>query len=104
MDEFDEKDPLWDLLGRAKRTEASPYFARKVLRAVQNNDRQSFSLTTFWRWLIPTSAFAAVMIGWSAYHWQQEQSVAEFNEYFDSAADLSSLVAQESTSFWVDTN
>jgi len=104
MDDFNEKDALWNLLGRAKPAKASPYFVRKVLREVREGGRQSLPLQTFFRWLIPASAFAAVVIGWTAYQWQQDQSVAEFNEYFDTIADLPSLVAQEDLSVWVGTN
>lgn len=44
---------LWDLLGRARKTQASPYFARKVIRAI--NDPVPSPLTlwplTLWNWL-----------------------------------------------------
>ncbi|MFZ4682040.1 MAG: hypothetical protein ACOYMS_06035 [Terrimicrobiaceae bacterium] len=104
MDEFNEKDTLWDLLGRAKPVKASPYFVRKVLREVKESGRPGHRRSAFLRWLIPTSAFAAVVMGWTAYQWQHEQSVAEFNEYFDTIADLPSLVAQEDVSIWAETN
>lgn len=35
MSEFDSKDPLWKLLGQARVTEPSPFFARNVLRALR---------------------------------------------------------------------
>jgi len=104
MDEFNEKDALWDLLGQAKPVKASPYFVRKVLREVKESGRREFPLKAYIRWLIPASAFAAVVMGWTAYQWQHEQAVAEFNEYFDTIADLPSLVAQEDVSMWAETN
>jgi len=106
MDEFDKNDPVWDLLGEARRTEASPWFAGKVLRAVRaTEEKPSFSLSSLWRWLIPASAFAAVAIGWSIHVQQEHQrELAEFNEYFDSAAELSSLVAMDVSQYWEDAN
>ena len=98
----DEKDQLWDLLGKARKTEVSPYFTRKVLRAVREERKPAFSFFILLRWLVPASACAALVIGGSAYFWQQEQKTAEFNEYFDTAADLQSLVVQDDTSFWID--
>ena len=102
MDERNEQDALWDLLGQARQTEASPYFTRKVLRAVQEEKRPAFSFSVLLRWLLPVSACAALAIGWSAYSWQQETKSDEFNAYFDMAADMQSLVVQDDTSVWVD--
>ena len=99
MKENDETDALWDLMGHASRQEASPYFARKVLRALEQEKASRLpSLFQVLRWLIPTSACAAIAFGWFAY---QEQEQAQFNAYFDSAADMQSLVAQEDPSSWI---
>lgn len=35
MSDFDSKDPLWKLLGQARTTEPSPFFARNVLRTLR---------------------------------------------------------------------
>jgi hypothetical protein len=99
MDDFKEKDPLWDLLGRSRRIEASPYFVRKVMRAIQEEKRPQFSWVALLRWLIPTAAFAALVIGWVAYQHDQEEA---FNADFDDAADLQSLIASEDASLWLD--
>jgi len=104
MDDFNEKDALWDLLGRAKPAKASPYFVRKVLREVKEGGRRGLPVKAFFRWLIPASAFAAAVIGWTAYQWQHDQSLAEFNACFDTIADLPSLVAQEDMSGWIEAN
>jgi hypothetical protein len=94
----DEKDDaLWQLLGRARRAEASPYFARKVLRAVQEQDQRSWFPGSLLRWLIPTAACAALVIGWLSYRNQQDDL---FNADFDSAADLPSLVAYDESLVW----
>ncbi len=102
MDELNEKDALWNLLGNARKIEASPYFTRQVLREVRRqNERPARSLSFLLRWLVPASAAAALVIGWSALHWQHNQSEEEFNAYFDSAADLQSLVAQEDAAIFI---
>jgi len=96
MKENDEKDALWNLLGNASHQEASPFFARKVLRALEEEETSHVpSIFRIMRWLIPASACAAVAFGWFAY---QQQEEAQFNAYFDSAADMQSLVAQEDVS------
>jgi len=105
MDEYNENDALWDLLGKAPKKEASPYFARKVMRAIaQEQERPRFSLAHLLRWLVPTAACAglALAIGWTTMQHQREQE--EFNAYFDTAADLQSLVVYEDSPAWMDTN
>jgi len=98
MDDYKENDALWELLGRARRVEASPYFARKVLGAIHKEERRPwFSVGALLRWIIPTAACAGLIIGWATYQHQQEGT---FNVYFDSAADLQSLVASEDSSVW----
>ena len=98
MDDFKEHDPLWDLLGRARRVNASPYFTRKVLTAIRDGERPRFSLATLLRWVIP-AACAALIIGWPIYQHEQQDA---FNAYFDSAADLQSLIASEDPSLWLE--
>jgi hypothetical protein len=99
MDDFKEKDPLWELLGRSRRIGASPYFVRRVLRAIHEEKPSRFSWVALWRWLIPTAACAALVIVWATY--QQDDQEA-FDAYFDEAADLQSLVASEDGSMWLD--
>ena len=89
MDDF-EDDPLWELLGRSPRAEASAYFARK---------RPRFTINALLRWFIPAAASAALLIGWSVYRHEEQDT---FDAIFDSAADLQSLVAAEDTSVWLD--
>ena len=104
MDDFKENDALWDLLGRARQVKASPYFARKVLSAIREEKRPRFSLAALLRWVIPAGACAALIIGWSIYQqelYQHEQQDA-FDAYFDSAADLQSLIASEDVSLWLE--
>ncbi len=65
-DGFDRDDPLWDLLGRAsKPPEPSPYFARRVLRdldEVKPAVRWFSRLRHFQVW-VPVAAAIALMLG-----------------------------------------
>ncbi|HEY5814109.1 MAG TPA: hypothetical protein VIT23_15815 [Terrimicrobiaceae bacterium] len=100
MDEQKEEDALWELLGRARRVKASPYFARKVMRAIQEQDQTaSFSWKILLRWFLPTAACAGLVLGWMTYQHQQEDL---FNAEFDSAADLESLVASDDSLAWLE--
>ena len=114
MDSFDDKDPVWKLLGRAPQKKASPYFVRKVLRAVREEETRepAFSWLRALRWLAPLMACVALAIGVPLYSGKQgaatttfastsPETAAEFNEYFDSVADLDSLLASDDASNWV---
>jgi hypothetical protein len=100
MDNEEENDALWKLLDRARSVEASPYFARKVIGAIQKQERHPwFSLGVLLRWLIPSAACAGLIFGWLTYQHQQEDI---FNADFDRAADLQSLVASEDSLAWLE--
>ena len=100
MDKDEENDALWELLGRARRVEASPYFARRVVAAIRNQEkRPRFSVSVLLRWLIPSAACAGLVLGWLSYQNQQQDL---FDADFDRTADLQSLVASEDSFLWVD--
>ncbi len=102
MDHKEEQDALWQLLGRAKPVEASPWFTQKVMRQVRAEAQpaRGWTLQSLMRWLVPVSAVAAVAIAFSVH--QQQQTVADFNDQFDQAADLQSLVAFDNSSVWTE--
>jgi hypothetical protein len=62
----DDRDPLWELLGQARQAEASPFFARNVVRDVRSagQNRAGFFrwLHRSWRIAIPALAAAAVVV------------------------------------------
>jgi hypothetical protein len=98
MDKDEENDALWELLGRAPRVEASPYFARRVVATVRDQqDRPRFSLSLLLRWLIPSAAVVGLVLGWLSYQ-NQEQDV--FAADFNRTADLQSLVTSED--LWIE--
>jgi hypothetical protein len=56
----EEHDDLWDLLGRAKETKASPFFSRNVLRAIRESESQPTGLFV---WLRTRWSLAAIAAG-----------------------------------------
>lgn len=94
--EFPENDALWNLLGKANRHEASPFFARNVLREI----RQTAPVRTPWalpRWLAP-AAFVAIVAGFVITLGQSTSRdtgtpiSAELAFYIDEAAQLEQIV------------
>jgi hypothetical protein len=59
----EEDEKLWDLLGRATESAASPFFARNVLRKIREAQGESAS-RRWWnvRWLVPAAGVAVVII------------------------------------------
>jgi len=62
-------DPLWDLLGKARPVEVSPYFARNVLREVRlaqthrtAEPPQGFASILFKRWRLLLAGCAAICV------------------------------------------
>jgi len=106
MNKDEEKDALWDLLGQVREPTVSPYFARNVLRTMrQDQAARKWSWPSILRWVLPASGVAAVLIGWTALQWRQDQQEQkEFAATFDAAAELSSLVVVGTMAPWMDVN
>ena len=54
----EEKDDLWDLLGRAKAPEPSAFFSRDVLRAIREEEQEKSGFF-FWlrrHWLVTSAS------------------------------------------------
>ena len=110
MDSFDSNDPLrdgdvdlWRLLGKAHRAEASPYFARKVLRAVETASQPA----AWWRFLLKTVAPAAVCAGIAIAALVglggSSPKVAETTDIeFETIQSLDLLVSNYESSIWLD--
>lgn len=114
-DGFDRNDPLWDLLGRAsKPPEPSPYFARRVLRDLDEVKPAAgwFSRLRLFQVWVPVAAAIALMLG-AAQFWMptavRVQEVVVTDEGLLPAnpdqriatvlADLDELIAFEDTQF-----
>lgn len=63
MDEF-RSDPLWDLLGRARRPKPSPWLTTRIMAAVRSDQEHGApaSVRKIWRWLAVPASIAAVVL------------------------------------------
>ena len=91
-DDFPENDALWNLLGKASHPEASPFFARNVLREIRQSAKPAWRLP---RWLAP-AAFAAIAVAFvctliESPHHHESSMTPELAEYFDEAAMLDQI-------------
>ncbi len=126
MNDFDttredpeEKDELWQLLGKAKTNAGSPLFSRNVLREVRNSrqsPRQETGGLFSWlrkRWhLASACALVAALLGVTASQFiahkghapQVAQSANEVSKAEDTevVAHLDELVAYEENSIWLE--
>jgi hypothetical protein len=100
----DDDPQLWDLLGKAAAPEASPLFARNVVRAARN-EQSARSSSLSWlnlRWLVPAAGVAAVLIaGALAIHQPRARDlahtpvIAKADLDDDVAADIDDLVGSD---------
>ena len=111
----EDDQELWDLLGKAGEPAISPFFARNVLRSIQQErswrDRLSNWLAP--RRLIPASAVAITIIA-AAFAFERPGStrptadnmpdvVAQLDEIdYEVVADLEDLLASEEDNLWSD--
>jgi hypothetical protein len=108
MGDFDTNDPqdeaLWRLLGQARRDEVSPYFARKVLRAIE---AEAAPQPAWWQFLLRTVAPAAVCAGLAVLavagiHGGGTPAVANADIEFETIQNLDLLVSNYESSIWLD--
>ena len=88
-DDLAENDELWNLLGHAKKSTPSPFFARNVLRSV----RSLAPAPTLPRFILPwlqAVALSILLVGFtlSLIHPQNNEVPPDLVEYFDIAAGL----------------
>jgi len=111
---FAEGDPLWDLLGRVREVEVSPFFARNVVRAARlQADRPARGLAGVlrlllgWRTMAATAAaFTIALVAATSLNQQSEWNrgaVAAFSQEdriidFDIIKNLDELLAMEESS------
>lgn len=97
MNDLPENDALWNLLGHARRTEPSPFFARNVLRTARHLNPQSAVPSSLLRWM-NAAAFAILIMGFSMTLLQSTHKAhipKDLVEYFDLAAGLDQLTFVE---------
>lgn len=117
-----QNDSLWELIGKAKTHEASPFFARNVVREIRETSPGKPFAWLKRKWTFAaTGAFAiaiAALFTVSEFHSQTGQtgnmgnsgsvsptpSIAQITQNPDSdvIANLDTLVASENNSIWLD--
>jgi hypothetical protein len=119
LDEQDEKDELWQLLGKARQPAVSPFFSRNVMRAVRGLAQERpgvlASLLRYWR-LAALSGCAAslavgtMMIEQDREHRREHQEIIALAERVSASPDyevighLDELLDSEKNSVWLDNN
>lgn len=111
MSAFDSNDhgrddaELWRLLGRARDVEPSPYFARKVLRAVETGavTRPGW-WESFLRIVAPVGVCAALAVfaGVGIQQSDSSSAVANSEIEFEAIQNLDLLVSNYESSLWLD--
>lgn len=120
MEREDDKE-LWELLGKKRSAEMSPFFARNVLRQVREEAQENSSLNFLSSWLrprvfVPVSALAAALVvagltfefrplGDGGAGDDPPDLIASIDpQDFDVVADLDDLLAGEDDSLWSDSS
>ena len=104
-DAFGESDPLWQLLGQARCVEASPYFVRKVMRAIEADpEPRAGWLQFFLRSFVPAAVCAGIAIMAIAGIRNSADSTALANAdiEFETIQNLDLLVSNYESSLWLD--
>jgi hypothetical protein len=106
----EDDEQLWDLLGAARRPEASPFFARNVLRQIREGGLGSRTWLS-WRRLIPVSGIVAATVAiFIAYTFSfrpspggDDDAIAKIDvQDYEVVADLDDLLASDENSLWDD--
>jgi hypothetical protein len=114
----DEHDDLWHLLGKARQTRVSPFFARNVVREVRAQKQTEPGLFALlrrrWQFALTATAVAAVVAGAGWQYWEGDFSGGSSDQLtavarqlsdspeYDVISDLDELIASEETSVWLE--
>ena len=118
MNETDERDDLWHLLGKAKQPRVSPFFSRNVLREVRTLRQEKPGVFESLRrnWQLVSACAAAVVIAalvalqqrapeadpLAAITEQVAEEVSASSDYLV-ITELDELLAFEDNDVWLDT-
>ena len=60
----EEHDDLWELLGKAKETKASPFFSRNILRAIRESQPEKTGVLAWLRtrWTLTAVSFGVLAV------------------------------------------
>jgi anti-sigma-K factor RskA len=118
----DDNDKLWELLGKARKPEVSPFFSRNVLRTLRQEEeaqprmgRAFFSKLRRWAWRTAIASVCAVAALIAVFpntivrhHHAAPVETGIATQVADNPADyevvkhLDELVADEESSVWLD--
>jgi hypothetical protein len=108
----EEHDDLWELLGRAKETKASPFFSRNVLRAIREEESSKVGwfnwLRTRWGLAALGAAALAVVATVSILPEQRPDPLIALASQVSASPDyqvisnLDELLDSERNSVWLD--
>jgi hypothetical protein len=114
MNNSEENDELWQLLGNARKTDVSPFFSRDVLREIRTSRQEEpgvFSWLNSRLRTVALGAAAAVLLAAGAVHFipkatprapvEIAQQVPNKNDY-EVITNLDELLAYEQSSIWLD--
>ena len=108
-DSLHRDDPLWDLLGKARPVDVSPFFARNVLREVRLTQECAPSplfgrLFRRWRLVaISVGALAVVAVnGFVLLHDRDNNAIAQHPGDVEAISNLDELLAYEPSDIWLD--
>jgi hypothetical protein len=114
MNNSEENDELWQLLGKARKPDASPFFSRDVLREMRTSRQEKpgvFSWLNSRLRTVALGAAAAVLLAAGAVHFipkatprtpvEIAQQLPIKNDY-EVITNLDELLAYEQSSIWLD--
>lgn len=100
----EENDALWELLGKSRPPQASPFFAARVVNAVRSESKERFGfIRALFRPAIIGTAFAVFAVTTTlVYHSTTEKPLAE--QDFDTIVELDNLIAMDQQNLWTDSS
>ena len=107
---MDEKDSLWDLLGKAKKPAVSPFFARNVLRAIRTAEKRGGFAWLFRGWRAAAlGGIAVILLALNLTQFvnkteSRQQLELASNQDYDVITHLDELLASEENSIWLDSS
>jgi len=106
-----EHDDLWAVLGRARRSEPSPFFVAKVMTAVRHGHEKRIAVWRNWlRYGVPSAlagALAVILAHFSLlpHHSAEHRTIVVAQTEpgdLDVIADLDVAMSSEESSVWLD--
>lgn len=111
----DEKDDLWDLLGKAKPAKVSPFFSRDVLRVIRSQPPEKSGVISWLlsRWGLVAAGACALLVAALFLQPRAEEAVESLDVLAHSVSsspdyhvisNLDELLESQASSVWLDTS